>query len=116
MNAGNQTCQGRGGAFAINICIIGHHLRYKTLIDFSTNGFKAMTVSIDEAQAAIYQSLANDNKDLDAHIAQLRAALQAAGQKEAVLDPAQLYQDNREGRKLLQSYFKRKGVRVSFKG
>lgn len=74
------------------------------------------TLSTDEATAAVYESLASDNKDLDLHIACLKAALRDAGQKEAVLDPARLYQNNREGRKLLQSYFKRRGVKVSFKG
>ncbi|MCB9990022.1 MAG: hypothetical protein H6867_01420 [Rhodospirillales bacterium] len=75
-----------------------------------------MTVlSMDEALKAIYTSLANDNQDIDLHIKNLKTAMVSAGQKEAVLDPAKLYQNNRDGRKLLQGYFKRRGVKVSFK-
>jgi len=62
----------------------------------------------------IYASLRADNTDLDTHIAALRAALAAEGLKEAVFDPAKLAQNNRQGRKLMQSYFKKRGVAVSF--
>ena len=34
--------------------------------------------------------------------------------KEAVFDPAKLAQNNRSGRKLMQSYFRKKGVSVVF--
>lgn len=74
------------------------------------------TLSLDEARTAIYESLANDNKDIDLHIDNLKAVLRETGDKEAVLDPAHLFQNNREGRKLLQSYFKRRGVKIRFKG
>jgi hypothetical protein len=36
------------------------------------------------------------------------------GVKEAVFEPAKLVQPNRQGRKIMQSYFKKKGVTVSF--
>ena len=36
------------------------------------------------------------------------------GAKEAVFEPAKLAQNNRQGRKMMQSYFKKKGVAVSF--
>jgi hypothetical protein len=62
----------------------------------------------------IYKSLANDNEDIDLHIARLKEALAAEGAKQAVFDPARLAQNNRAGRKLMQSYFKKRGVAVVF--
>jgi hypothetical protein len=38
----------------------------------------------------------------------------AEGAKEAVFDPAKLAQNNRQGRKMMQSYFKKRGVTVTF--
>ena len=37
-----------------------------------------------------------------------------AGLKEAVFDPARLVQSNRAGRKLMQAYFRQRGVAVKF--
>jgi hypothetical protein len=37
-----------------------------------------------------------------------------AGMKEATFDPAKLAQANRSGRKLMQAYFRQRGVRVKF--
>lgn len=71
-----------------------------------------MTVS--QAIDAIYTSLQNDNEDLDARIADLKAAMAGEGVKEAVFETAKLAQPNRQGRKLMQSYFRKKGVAVSF--
>jgi hypothetical protein len=62
----------------------------------------------------IYKALANDNEDIDLHIARLKEALAAEGAKQAVFDPARLAQNNRAGRKLMQSYFKKRGVTVVF--
>lgn len=71
-----------------------------------------MTVS--QAIDAIYTSLQNDNEDLDTRIAELKAAMAGEGVKEAVFETAKLAQPNRQGRKLMQSYFRKKGVAVSF--
>lgn len=71
--------------------------------------------TIEEATEAVYQSLAADNDNIDVHVANLKAALQEAGKKEAVFEPARLTQNNRQGRKMMQSYFKKRGVRVVFK-
>jgi len=71
-------------------------------------------ITVSEATEAIYASIKNDNEDLDLHIAALKGALAREGQKEAVFDPAKLAQSNRQGRKLMQSYFKKRGVAVSF--
>ncbi|MBS3652407.1 hypothetical protein KEU06_27845 [Pseudaminobacter sp. 19-2017] len=70
--------------------------------------------TVADATDSIYSSLQADNADLDAHIAILRAALTRAGLKEAVFDPARLAQGNRSGRKLMQAYFRQRGVTVKF--
>ena len=38
------------------------------------------------------------------------------GAKEAVFEPAKLAQNNRQGRKLMQAYFRQKGVTVELQG
>lgn len=71
-------------------------------------------LTTQEAIDAIYASLKEDNKELDERIAALKAALKRDGLKEAVFEPAKLAQNNRSGRKLMQSYFRKKGVAVVF--
>ena len=71
-------------------------------------------LTLSEAIESIYASLRADNEDLDARIAALKAAMARDGIKEAVFDPARLAQNNRQGRKLMQSYFRKRGVPVSF--
>ncbi len=71
--------------------------------------------SVNEAIEAIYASIRADNADLDSHIAALKAALAREGAKEAVFDPTKLAQNNRQGRKLMQAYFRQRGVTVAFK-
>jgi len=70
--------------------------------------------TLTEAVDAIYASIKNNNEDIDLHIAALKAAMAREGVKEAVFEPAKLAQSNRQGRKIMQSYFKKKGVAVSF--
>ncbi|CDX22926.1 conserved hypothetical protein [Mesorhizobium plurifarium] len=71
-------------------------------------------LTVAEATENIYASLRADNADLDAHIATLKAALAREGKKQAVFDPAKLAQNNRAGRKLMQAYFRQRGISVSF--
>ena len=71
-------------------------------------------LTLTEAVDAIYASIKNNNEDIDLHIAALKAAMVREGAKEAVFEPAKLAQSNRQGRKIMQSYFKKKGVAVSF--
>jgi hypothetical protein len=71
-------------------------------------------LTVADATNRIYQSIQADNEDIDLHIAALKAAMQLEGLKEAVLDPTKLVQNNRSGRKLLQAYFRQRGVKVSF--
>jgi len=71
-------------------------------------------LTLAEAVDNIYASIKNNNEDLDAHIGALKAAMAREGAKEAVFEPAKLAQSNRQGRKIMQAYFKKKGVAVSF--
>ncbi|MBE7184057.1 MAG: hypothetical protein INR68_06585 [Methylobacterium mesophilicum] len=70
--------------------------------------------TVAEVTDTIYASLQANNEDIDTHIATLKAALAREGMKEAVFDPAKLAQNNRSGRKLMQSYFRKRGVSVTF--
>lgn len=71
-------------------------------------------LTLDQAIDNIYASLEANNQDIDVHIAALKGAMAKSGVKEAVFDPAKLAQNNRQGRKTMQSYFKKRGVAVSF--
>jgi hypothetical protein len=73
-------------------------------------------LTVSAAIENIYASLKAGNADLDQHIAALRAALAAEGLRQAAFDPARLAQNNRQGRKLMQSYFRKRGVEVVFEG
>ena len=73
-------------------------------------------VTYANAVESIYASLKADNADLDLHIAELKAAMAREGRKEAVFDPTRLAQNNRHGRKLMQAYFRQRGVSVTFEG
>jgi hypothetical protein len=70
--------------------------------------------TVAEAIDSIYASLRANNADIDAHIATLKAALTRQGIRQAVFDPTKLAQNNRSGRKLMQAYFRQRGVTVTF--
>lgn len=70
--------------------------------------------SVSECIEAIYVSMREDNRELNERIADLKAALASEGKTEAVFEPAKLAQGNRQGRKLMQAYFRQRGVAVSF--
>ncbi len=69
---------------------------------------------MNEAIEAIYTSLENDNEDIDFHIANLKAAMKEEDAKEAVFQTERLAQNNRQGRKVMQAYFKKRGIKVVF--
>lgn len=71
-------------------------------------------LTLNQAIDNIYESIKNDNEELDSHIAALKAVMAREGVKEAVFEPGKLAQSNRQGRKIMQSYFRKKGVTVSF--
>ncbi|MBD9389768.1 hypothetical protein IB237_21455 [Agrobacterium sp. AGB01] len=70
--------------------------------------------TVAEVTDKIYASIQSDNSDIDLHIADLKQALAREGAKEAVFDPAKLAHNNRSGRKLMQAYFRQRGVTVKF--
>ncbi|MBZ5758601.1 MULTISPECIES: hypothetical protein [Rhizobium] len=70
--------------------------------------------TVADATNRVYESLQANNADIDLYIADLKAALTRAGLKEAVFDPSRLVQNNRSGRKLMQAYFRQRGVTVKF--
>ncbi|MBI1214992.1 MAG: hypothetical protein GC185_04130 [Alphaproteobacteria bacterium] len=70
--------------------------------------------SIEQALENVYASLINDNHDIDLHIDALKSAMAAEGKKSVEVEPARLAQNNRAGRKMMQSYFKKRGVAVTF--
>ena len=70
--------------------------------------------TVADAITRVYESLRADNADIDLHIATLKAALAREGLKEAVIDPTKLPHNNRSGRKLMQAYFRQRGVTVKF--
>lgn len=70
-------------------------------------------LTVDQALENIYASLQNDNEDIDNHIAALKTAL-GPDTKTVQVDTARLVQNNRQGRKMMESYFKKRGVIVTF--
>lgn len=72
-------------------------------------------ITLSEAIDAIYASLKADNKDLLVQIAALKAVMARDGVKEAIFDPTKLAQNNRQGRKLMQAFFRQKGIKIDFK-
>lgn len=73
-------------------------------------------ITLNQAIDNIYASLRDDNRELDLHIAELRAAMAREGTKEVTFEPSKLAQNNRQGRKLMQAYFRQKGVKIGFAG
>ncbi|MDX1974109.1 MAG: hypothetical protein SFT92_00365 [Rickettsiales bacterium] len=70
--------------------------------------------ALDKALEDIYASLKNNNEQLDAKIVALKAVLQSQQVESVEVDPTKLVQPNRQGRKLMQSYFKKRGVIINF--
>lgn len=73
-------------------------------------------MTYEQAIEAVYTSLDNDNEDIDIHIAALKNVMKNDGLKEAVFQSSRLPINNREGRKTMQAYFKKRGIKVSFEG
>jgi hypothetical protein len=70
--------------------------------------------NISDILETVYASLHADNAGLDGHIATLKDALIAADEKTVEMEPERLPQNNRQGRKMLQTYFKKRGVVVQY--
>jgi hypothetical protein len=73
-----------------------------------------MTDTIKAALENVHTSLNENNAGLDKNIAALKVALAEKGDKTVLMDKERLPQNNRQGRKMLQTYFKKRGVLVTF--
>lgn len=73
-----------------------------------------MSDAVKAALEAVHAALNDNNQGLDARIAELKVALAQAGQKTVTMDQTRLPQNNRQGRKMLQTYFKKRGVIVEY--
>lgn len=73
-----------------------------------------MSEAVKAALEEVYTALHANNQGLDGKIAALKSALATAGMKEATVEKERLPQNNRQGRKMLQTYFKKRGVVVVF--
>ena len=72
------------------------------------------TLTVAQAMDNIYASLMNDNEDIDNHIITLKTAMAASGEKSVEVDAPRLVQNNRQGRQMMKSYFKKRGVDLTF--
>jgi hypothetical protein len=72
--------------------------------------------TVEQVLEEIYTSLNNENENLDTHIDQLKVAMGVGGLKKATVDAKRLPHPNREGRKIMQSYFRKRGVAIDFTG
>lgn len=68
----------------------------------------------EQAIENIYKSLDDDNNDIDIHISALKEVLKKENTNVVIVEPSRLAQNNRQGRKLMQAYFKKRGVVVEF--
>jgi len=73
-----------------------------------------MSDAVKEALETVHAALNDNNVNLDPCIATLKVALAEAGAKTVKMDPTLLPQNNRQGRKMLQTYFKKRGVVVEY--
>ncbi len=70
--------------------------------------------AVNKALEDMYTALQNDNLGLDESILALKIALFAQGKKSFEADPSKIPYPNRQGRKMMQSYFKKRGLAVTF--
>lgn len=70
--------------------------------------------TVEQILEKIYASLQNDNEDIDTHIQEMKAALSVNNRESVEIESSRLVQNNRQGRKLMQSYFKKRGVAIAF--
>ena len=71
-------------------------------------------MNIEQALEAIYISLDANNEDIDLHISNLKKAMSERGEKKVVFKIDRIPVQNREGRKTMESYFKKRGVKIAF--
>ena len=73
-----------------------------------------MTDTVKQALDQVHHSLNENNVGLDVAIAALKGALAEKGEKKVVMQKERLPNNSRQGRKMLQTYFKKRGVEVVY--
>lgn len=73
-----------------------------------------MADAVQQALENVHASLNDNNVGLDACILALKTVLAEKGEKNVTMQKERLPQNNRQGRKMLQTYFKKRGVMVEF--
>ena len=74
----------------------------------------AAASKIDTIKETIYEAMRNENEGLDEALTELKAVLKEQGTKEATFETVKLVQNNRQGRQMMKSYFKKRGIIVKF--
>jgi cell division septum initiation protein DivIVA len=69
---------------------------------------------LDQIKEDIYEAIRNDNEGLMEAIDELKEELKKQGTKEATFERAKLAQNNRQGRQMMKSFFKKRGIVVKF--
>lgn len=69
---------------------------------------------LDKIKEDIYTAIANENEGLMEAIDALKEVLKEEGTKVAEFEPMRLVQNNRQGRQMMKSFFKKRGVIVKF--
>ncbi len=69
---------------------------------------------LDQIKEDIYTAIHNENEGLLEALAALKEELKAQGTKEAMFEPERLAMNNRQGRQMMKSFFKKRGVIVKF--
>ena len=73
-----------------------------------------MNPTVNQALENVHSALNDNNVGLDGCIGALKTALAEAGAATVTMDKTRLPNNSRPGRKMLQSYFKKRGVVVAF--
>lgn len=73
-----------------------------------------MADALKDAVERMHASLDGNNEGLDGIIVELKTLLAAKGEKSLSVDKERLPQNNRQGRKMMQTYFKKRGVLIDF--
>ncbi len=69
---------------------------------------------LEQIKEDIYVSIANENEGILEAIDELKEELKKQGTKEVEFEPTRLVQNNRQGRQMMKSFFKKRGVIVKF--
>ncbi len=73
-----------------------------------------MADAVAQALENVHACLNADNVGLDDAIAVLKKALMEKGEKKILVKKERLPNNNRQGRKMMQTYFRKRGVEVEF--